>query len=109
PSAAVHTAAPATWQHWVRQKLRSRRGWAALAQLRPAEVAQFETTFRQYLAAIAAHDRTAPLMYAQDRVLRFAARQMLRLQQSPSGAWSPGRARHQWADLAAPDQDRSAG
>jgi cellulose synthase/poly-beta-1,6-N-acetylglucosamine synthase-like glycosyltransferase len=99
PGAVVHTAAPATWQHWVRQKLRSRRGWAALARLRPAEVADFEATFRQHLAAIASHDRTAPVMYAQDRVLRFAARQILRFQRSPSDVWNPGRGRRQWQDL----------
>jgi cellulose synthase/poly-beta-1,6-N-acetylglucosamine synthase-like glycosyltransferase len=106
PGAVVHTAAPATWQHWVRQKLRSRRGWAALAHVRPIEVTRLETTFRQHLAAVARHDRTAPLMYAQDRVLRYTARQMLRLERSPSGVWNPDRGRRQWRELATPEQEQ---
>jgi hypothetical protein len=109
PGAVVHTAAPATWHHWVRQKLRSRRGWAALARLRPIEVAELESTFRQHLAVVARHDRTAPLMYVQDRALRFAARQMLRFERSPSGVWNPDRGRRQWRDLPTPEKDRQAG
>jgi cellulose synthase/poly-beta-1,6-N-acetylglucosamine synthase-like glycosyltransferase len=104
PGAVVHTAAPATWQEWVRQKLRSRRGWASLARLRPAEVAHLERIFRKLLAEIAAHDRTARLMYAQDRLLRFAARQMLRFDPSPSGTWNPGRGGRRWRDMQVPGQ-----
>jgi cellulose synthase/poly-beta-1,6-N-acetylglucosamine synthase-like glycosyltransferase len=100
PGATVYTPAPATWQGWVRQKLRSRRGWAALARLRPTEVARLESTFRRHLAVIARHDRTASLMFAQDRVLRFVARQMLRFDGTPSGVWNPTRGRRQWQDQA---------
>lgn len=103
PGATVYTPAPATWQSWVRQKLRSRRGWAALARLRPTEVARLESRFRQHLAVIARHDRTAPLMYAQDRVLRFMARQMLRFESTPSGVWNPTRGRRQWQDSSDPE------
>jgi cellulose synthase/poly-beta-1,6-N-acetylglucosamine synthase-like glycosyltransferase len=106
PAAVVQTAAPATWQHWIRQKLRSRQGWATLAQHRPAEVAQLEASFRRHLAVVARHDRTAPLMYVQDRVLRFVARQMLRYGRLSAGAWNPDRGPGQWRNSAVQNHHR---
>lgn len=93
PEATVRTPPHDTYGMWVRQKLRSRRGWAALAEHRPQEVAALEATFRTYLAAVASSEPTRHLMYAQDRVLRAVAR---RLKSPTSGAWEPGRTEKQW-------------
>jgi cellulose synthase/poly-beta-1,6-N-acetylglucosamine synthase-like glycosyltransferase len=100
PEAVVLTAAPPTWQGWIRQKLRSRRGWAALGRIRPTDVTQLESTIRRYLASTAQDDPTAPLMFAQDRALRFLARQSLRWQREPSGTWNPTRGTQQWKELS---------
>jgi glycosyl transferase family 2 len=100
PEAVVLTAAPPTWQGWVGQKLRSRRGWAALGRIRPTEVTQLESTIRGYLASVARDDPTAPLMFAQDRALRFLARQSLRWRKEPSGMWNPSRGQQQWHELS---------
>jgi len=96
PGAAVRTHAPASYRHWARQKLRSRRGWAALARLRPDDVSELERTLRQYLSSAARDDATGRLMQAQDRLLRLAACQLLRFGRSPSGSWEPARRQDQW-------------
>jgi cellulose synthase/poly-beta-1,6-N-acetylglucosamine synthase-like glycosyltransferase len=104
PGATVRTSAPANYWHWARQKLRSRRGWAALALLRPDEVSELEMTFRQYLTSAADGGATSRLMYAQDSLLRFAARQLVRFERSPSGSWKPARRRDQWPGPAHADK-----
>jgi hypothetical protein len=109
PSAAIRTHAPANYRHWVRQKLRSRRGWAALARLRPDEVTELEMTLRQYVAAAARDDPTAWLMRAQDRLLRVAASGSFRLTRASSGAWQPARTSDQWLDSPLlPEREPSA-
>jgi phytoene dehydrogenase-like protein len=100
PEAVVLTAAPTTCQGWVRQKLRSRRGWAALGRIRPTDVTQLESTIRRYLAWTAQNDPTAPLMFAQDSALRFLARQSLHWLREPSGTWNPSRVPEQWNELS---------
>ena len=99
PEAVILTAAPPTWQGWVRQKLRSRRGWAALGRIRPNDVTQLESTIRGYIASVAQDDPTASLMFAQDGALRFVARQSLRWRREPSGTWNPSRGPQQWKEL----------
>lgn len=98
PEAVALTAAPPSWRGWVRQKLRSRRGWAALARLRPAEVAQLEVAIRRYLESAARDEATAPLMFAQDGLLRFIARRLMGRRRQPSGMWNPSRHPQQWRE-----------
>lgn len=105
PGAAVRTPAPASYRHWLRQKFRTRRGWAALAQLRADDVGRLEATLRRYLIATARDVRTHRLMRTQDLLLRTAARQSLRFRPAPSGTWNPARTKEHWLD-AMPQQDR---
>lgn len=96
PDALVRTPAPSTYLHWMRQKFRSRRGWAGLAQLRQAEVAALERTFRRYLAIASRSEPTSWLMHAQDRLHRLTARASIALSPSASGSWKPTRADVEW-------------
>lgn len=93
PAATVRTPPQDRYGMWARQKIRSRRGWAALADHRPQEVAALEATFRLYLAAAASKEPTRHVMYAQDRMLRTVARG---LGKPDSGGWVPGRTEQQW-------------
>ena len=93
PAATVRTPPQDRYGMWARQKIRSRRGWAALAEHRPQEVAALEATFRLYLAAAASKEPTRHVMYAQDRMLRTVARGLGR---PDSGGWVPGRTERQW-------------
>lgn len=95
PAATVATCAPTNYGHWVRQKLRSRRGWATLRQHRPDEVVELEATLRRYVAEAAERSRTGGIMQAQDRVLRGLARWLPTGESA--GAWKPLRTGDQWA------------
>lgn len=77
PDAVARTPAPATYAQWTRQKFRSRRGWAALAQLHGDDVAALERAFRRYLTIAAADEPMSWLMHTQDQVHRAAARASL--------------------------------
>ena len=96
PDALVRTPAPSTYSHWMRQKFRSRRGWAALAHFRQEEVAALEKAFRHYLRIASRDEPTSWLMHAQDRLHRLAARASIAVKPSASGAWKPGRDEGQW-------------
>lgn len=91
PEAFVRTPTPSSYRDWLRQKLRSRRGWAELAQLWPAEVAALERTLREYLRIAGAHESTSLLMHIQDRLCRAAAHAWARLRPASSGDWVPRR------------------
>ncbi|MGH3939527.1 MAG: glycosyltransferase [Pseudonocardiaceae bacterium] len=96
PDAVVRTPAPSTYAHWMRQKFRSRRGWAGLARLRHDEVEALERTFRRYLTIASADEPTSWLMHAQDWFHRLTARISIVLKPAASGAWKPARADDQW-------------
>lgn len=100
PDAVVRTPTPSTYQQWMRQKFRSRRGWAALARLRRREVAALESAFRSYLTTAAADEPTSSLMQVQDRAHRLAARASIVLNPSAATAWKPGRGGRQWPRTA---------
>ncbi|MER8187566.1 glycosyltransferase family 2 protein [Kitasatospora sp. NPDC094015] len=91
-NARVEVSAPRTYPEWCRQKLRSRRGWAALAEREPAKVRALEACIARYFAASTAGCRTARLMWAQDRILRGVARLTPRPEACASGSWTPQRA-----------------
>lgn len=94
PDARVRTPAPVTYRHWARQKYRSRYGWAALARMRPAQVAALEAVLRGYIREAAAGDPTAALMQGQNRLHRLAAQAAVWHSPTPPELWSP--ARHEW-------------
>jgi cellulose synthase/poly-beta-1,6-N-acetylglucosamine synthase-like glycosyltransferase len=54
PDALAWVLAPSTYRDWVRQKLRSRLGWAALARHRPLDVAVLQEEFRGHFAEVIA-------------------------------------------------------
>jgi len=91
PDAAVWTCGPASCRSWLRAKLRSRRGWAALAALRAETVAKLETTLHAYVRTLAGQARLGGLMLAQDRLLRLLASRSLRAGSGTSGVWEPAR------------------
>lgn len=104
PQASIRTPAPAHYRHWLSQKMRSRRGWARLGQLRPLEVHALESSLRRYLTDAATGDPTAGLMQAQDRILRMASHASLTMNSSLSDTWTPQRADHQWLATASDSQ-----
>jgi hypothetical protein len=106
-NASIRTPAPARYRHWISQKLRSRRGWATLAQLRPAEVSQLQVSLRTALTQCTRGEPTAWLMQAQDHLLRAAARASPTLNPSSSGKWNPQRADSQWTAPALNSQDQA--
>ncbi|MFD9126508.1 glycosyltransferase [Kitasatospora sp. NPDC059571] len=91
-NAGVEVSAPRTYREWCRQKLRSRRGWAALAEREPGRVRALEACIAHCFAASTAGSRTAGLMWTQDRVLRGVARLTPRPEACATGAWTPQRA-----------------
>jgi len=93
PRAVAWTAGPATYCNWIRAKLRSRRGWAALAAVRSEAVTELEATLRIYIRSLAGQVRLGGLMLAQDRLLRLAARHSLRRDPDIDGEWEPARPR----------------
>lgn len=94
PTARIRTPAPVTYRHWERQKYRSRYGWAALARLRPTQVAALEAVLRGYIRAAATGDPTAALMQGQNRLHRLAAQATLWRSPTPPELWIP--ARREW-------------
>lgn len=102
PKARIRTTAPATYRQWARQKYRSRYGWAALARLRPDEVAALEPVLRKYVRAAAAGEPTAALMQAQDRLHRLGARSAVRRGPAPPESWT--QSRREWSHLMGQEQ-----
>jgi len=49
PSAAVWHPAPRTYSAWIRQKFRYRRGWARLAHIHPAAIAELQRSLGESL------------------------------------------------------------
>jgi hypothetical protein len=96
PDAIVHTPAPATYSQWMRQKFRSRRGWAGLARSHRHEVTTLERAFRSFLRTAAAEEPTSWLMHAQDRLHKLAARTSVALNPPESAAWRSARRPGQW-------------
>jgi cellulose synthase/poly-beta-1,6-N-acetylglucosamine synthase-like glycosyltransferase len=75
PSAAVWHPAPRTYFAWLRQKFRYRRGWARLAQVDPAAVADLERNLGESLRAATHGTRLAGgSLRAQFAAMRLAAR-----------------------------------
>jgi hypothetical protein len=107
PEARAWVLAPTTYRDWLRQKLRSRLGWATLARHRANEVHRLQAEFRVHLAAVAADDRAsasatggAPdrlLRSFQDHVLRATARMALLLRWRPGPAWRPAASTKSWS------------
>jgi hypothetical protein len=91
PDAVVRTPAPATYPQWMRQKFRSRRGWAGLARSHQHEVVALERAFRPFLLTAAGGDPTCWLMRGQDRLHRLAARTSVALNPPRACAWRPVR------------------
>lgn len=96
PDALILTPTGPTYRHWMSQKLRSRRGWAALASHRGAEVMELQRTLRRYVAAVGRRDPTAWLMQTQDRLLRLAAGTSLAFSGAGSDEWRSNRTVGQW-------------
>ena len=96
PQALAHVLAPSTYEDWLRQKLRSRLGWAVLARERPQEVAALRREFRRHLRDVTQGDRTAWLLSAQDHCLRGAARAAVRLGATPRARWKPAASTKEW-------------
>jgi cellulose synthase/poly-beta-1,6-N-acetylglucosamine synthase-like glycosyltransferase len=91
PAAVSRTAAPARMKHWVRQKLRSRRGWAALRRLRPVHVGLLEQTIRGLVREGARDVRWARAMQLQDHALRMVATARPGQRALDAGEWKPSR------------------
>ena len=96
PDAVARTPAPATYSQWTRQKFRSRRGWAALAQVHHDDVTALERTFRRYLTMAAADEPMSWLMHAQDRLHRLTAHASVAVKPSSAGVWKPTRPQGLW-------------
>lgn len=97
PNARIRTPAPVTYRHWTRQKYRSRYGWAALARMRPTQVAALEAVLRGYIRAAATGEPTAALMQGQNSLHRLAAQAAVWRSPTPPELWSP--VRHEWEQV----------
>jgi hypothetical protein len=107
PEARAGVLAPSLYADWVRQKLRSRVGWAVLARHRADEVRSLQAAFRRHLAQVSAEtpptwrraveDRV--VLSLQDHVLRAAARVAVELRWEPGPAWGPATSTKDWSPL----------
>jgi cellulose synthase/poly-beta-1,6-N-acetylglucosamine synthase-like glycosyltransferase len=93
PAAVARTATPARNSHWTRQKLRSRRGWAALRHMRPGQVASLDRVIRHSINQAAGNTHWSTLMQAQDRVLRIVGSVWPSSALRNDGQWQPARGR----------------
>ncbi|ASW54778.1 glycosyltransferase family 2 protein [Plantactinospora sp. KBS50] len=73
PDAGVQVRPPASYRQWLRQKVRTRRGWAALRGLRPAEVAELQSALSRYRAGRTGVGLAGRVMVAQDRLVDAVA------------------------------------
>jgi hypothetical protein len=105
PEARAWVLAPATYRDWLRQKLRSRLGWAALARYRPDDVHRLQAEFRAHLAAVVVDEPALAtagvpdhvLRSFQDHVLRVVARVAVLLRWEPRPAWRPAASTKSWS------------
>ncbi|MEU4338098.1 glycosyltransferase family 2 protein [Micromonospora lupini] len=92
PEACVEVGAPRSVRQWIRQKLRIRRGWEALAELRPEQVAALRRTLSEHTAAQCRGKPAGSLLRAADWLMTQAAAWSWRRDRSDPGEWRPDRA-----------------
>lgn len=105
PTACARVLAPSSYPRWVRQKLRTRRGWLILRELRPVEVVHLEKTLQVHFESASRQLSGAWVMRLQDALLRLVARYRLSDHHAAT-AWRPIRSRDHHVALEEAQTDR---
>jgi cellulose synthase/poly-beta-1,6-N-acetylglucosamine synthase-like glycosyltransferase len=92
PSARVEVCAPRSMGQWCRQKLRTRRGWRLLKELRAEEVGALQDTLSLHTANLCAGRHLAQLLRLGDRTMALAADRLPIRSDHDLSTWNPDRA-----------------
>jgi len=100
PAATVQVVAASSVRQWYSQKLRVRRGWKLLKEVRPNQVSAIQATLSTETDRLCAGSKRARLMQRADRVMALVAEHSPVPQAIRVGSWSPDRRGSQIATAA---------
>lgn len=86
--AHVEVMAPGSYLAWLRQKLRTRRGWVEMSAVYPERAHALRHAMSHYVAAV---ERHRPVMQAHDLLITRLAERAYRNQGPLIGSWRPER------------------